>query len=38
MSLDKIRLSVLPVKREQIIELDSVAELEEFDPDYKKYN
>lgn len=38
MSLDKLKLAVLPVRREQIIELDSVKELEEFDPNYKKYN
>lgn len=38
MSLDKLKLGVLPVRREQIIELDSVKELEEFDPNYKEYN
>ena len=38
MSLDKLKLGVLPVKREQIIEIDSVAELEAFDPNYKNYN
>lgn len=38
MSLDKLKLGVLPVKREQIIEIDSVAELEAFDPNYKQYN
>ena len=38
MSLDKLKLGVFPVKREQIIELDSVKELEVFDPSYKKYN
>ncbi|MBE6529486.1 MAG: choline kinase [Ruminococcaceae bacterium] len=38
MSLDKLKLKVHPIKRSQIIELDSVQELEAFDPNYKKYN
>ena len=37
-NLDKLKLSVHPIKREQIIELDSVAELEAFDKNYKCYN
>jgi len=38
MNLSKLNLTVHPVKREQIIELDSVAELEAFDKNYKCYN
>ena len=37
-NLDKLNLTVHPVQREQIIEIDSVAELEAFDKDYMKYN
>ena len=36
--LSKLGLTIRPVTAEQIVEIDSVAELEEFDPDYKKYN
>ena len=36
--LDKLDLNVHPVKPEQIVEIDSVKELEVVDPDYKKYN
>lgn len=38
MSLNKLKLHVHQVNRDQIIELDSVVELENFDPNYKKYN
>ncbi|MBE6133387.1 MAG: choline kinase [Erysipelotrichaceae bacterium] len=38
MNLDVLKLNVHPVRREQIIELDSVKELEAFDPNYKNYN
>ena len=38
MSLNKLKLCVHPVRRDQIIELDSVKELEQFDPNYKEYN
>lgn len=36
--LDKLKLVINPVTAEQIVEIDSVDELEEFDPDYEKYN
>lgn len=36
--LDKLKLVINPVTAEQIVEIDSVDELAEFDPDYKKYN
>lgn len=36
--LGDLKLTVHPVKSDQIIELDSVAELAAFDPDYEKYN
>lgn len=36
--LDKVRLVINPVTADQIVEIDSVDELAEFDPDYKKYN
>lgn len=37
-NLDKLRLTVHPVEENRIVEIDSVAELERVDPDYKKYN
>lgn len=37
-NLDRIKLTVQPVKREQIVEIDSVEELKVVDPDYGKYN
>ncbi len=36
--LDKINLTVHPVDEKQIVEIDSVAELEAVDPEYRKYN
>ena len=36
--LNELQLTVHPVKRSQIVELDSVAELEAFDKNYLKYN
>lgn len=36
--LDKLKLVIYPVTADQIVEIDSVAELAEFDPDYMKYN
>lgn len=36
--LDKLQLVINPVTAEQIIEIDSEAELAEFDPNYKEYN
>ncbi|MBR4628348.1 MAG: NTP transferase domain-containing protein [Ruminococcus sp.] len=36
--LGNIKLVINPVTAEQIVEIDSVDELAEFDPDYKKYN
>lgn len=36
--LSKLKLIINPVKTEQIIEIDSVSELKEFDPNYEKYN
>lgn len=36
--LKNVNLTVHPVKQEQIIELDSVAELSSFDPNYEDYN
>lgn len=36
--LGMLRLVINPVTAEQIVEIDSVDELAEFDPDYKKYN
>ena len=36
--LGNIKLVITPVTAEQIVEIDSVDELAEFDPDYKKYN
>ena len=36
--LGRLRLVINPVTAEQIVEIDSVDELAEFDPDYKKYN
>ena len=36
--LDKLKLVINPVTAEQIVEIDSVDELAEFDPDYEKYN
>lgn len=36
--LDKLNLRVHPVNANQIIEIDSVNELEAVDPDYRKYN
>ncbi len=37
-NLDKLRLKVHPVLSNQIVEIDSVKELEEIDPNYKDYN
>ena len=36
--LGNLKLVINPVTAEQIVEIDSVDELAEFDPDYKKYN
>lgn len=36
--LEKLQLVINKVTADQIVEIDSVAELEEFDPDYAKYN
>ena len=36
--LDKVNLTVHPINNSQIIEIDSVSELEKIDSDYKKYN
>ena len=36
--LDKLKLVINPVTADQIVEIDSVDELAEFDPDYEKYN
>ncbi|MCR5600639.1 MAG: NTP transferase domain-containing protein [Ruminococcus sp.] len=36
--LEKLQLVINEVTADQIVEIDSVAELEEFDPDYAKYN
>lgn len=36
--LGKLKLCINPVTADQIVEIDSVDELAEFDPDYKKYN
>lgn len=36
--LGNLNLVINPVTAEQIVEIDSVDELAEFDPDYKKYN
>lgn len=36
--LDKLKLVIHPVTADQIVEIDSVAELATFDPDYEKYN
>jgi CTP:phosphocholine cytidylyltransferase-like protein len=36
--LDKLKLVINPVTADQIVEIDSVDELVEFDPDYEKYN
>ena len=36
--LDKLNMIVHPVKAEQIVEIDSVKELEIVDPNYKEYN
>ena len=36
--LGRLRLVINPVTAEQIVEIDSVDELAEFAPDYKKYN
>lgn len=36
--LSNLKLVINPVTAEQIVEIDSVDELAEFDPDYKKYN
>lgn len=38
MNLDKLRLRVHPVKQDDIVEIDSVKELEEIDPNYKENN
>ena len=37
-NLDKLKLVVNPVKDNQIVEIDSVKELEQIDKDYLKYN
>jgi len=37
-NLDKLKLTVHPVNHDQIVEIDSVAELAVIDPDYEKYN
>lgn len=37
-SLSKLDLTVHPVTHEQIVEIDTVAELAAIDPDYRKYN
>ena len=36
--LKKLNLVIHPVTKDQIVEIDSVAELAEFDPDFEKYN
>lgn len=36
--LGKLKLVINPVTADQIVEIDSVKELAEFDPDYEKYN
>lgn len=36
--LKDLNLTIRPVTAEQIVEIDSVAELAEFDPDYENYN
>ena len=36
--LGELKLYINPVTSDQIVELDSVEELAEFDPDYQKYN
>ena len=36
--LDKLDLVIHPVTADQIVEIDSVAELAAFDPEYEKYN
>ncbi len=36
--LKKLNLVIHPVTADQIVEIDSVAELAAFDPDYRKYN
>lgn len=36
--LDDLHLTVYPVERKQIVEIDSVKELEKIDPDYMEYN
>ena len=36
--LENLQLVINTVTADQIVEIDSVAELEEFDPDYAKYN
>lgn len=36
--LERLKLRINPVTADQIVEIDSVDELAEFDPDYKKYN
>lgn len=36
--LEKLDLTIHPVKADQIVEIDSVEELEVVDPDYQKYN
>lgn len=38
MNLSKLNLTIHEVKASQIVELDSVKELEALDPNYKKYN
>lgn len=38
MNLDKLKLKVHEVKEDQIVEIDSVKELEAIDPNYKEYN
>ena len=37
-NLARVKMTVQPVGKEQIVEIDSVAELEVVDPDYGKYN
>lgn len=37
-NLSNLDLTVKPVKTTQIVEIDSLAELEQVDPDYRKYN
>ena len=38
LKLKELQLKVYPVMENQIIEIDSVKELEEIDPKYKEYN